>query len=476
MSLFIWTRSLNGCWAGFKKGVMTVKKEWKRSMGLLLHPTSLPGPCGAGKIGEAAYRWIDFLARSRQRIWQILPLCPADDFGCPYNSPASFAGNPLLIDTSRAAVPNSAEESVFRNFRAENDGVWLNDYALFMSLREEFGPDWTAWPRSFKMHDSRALEQWSREKKNVLEGHKFIQYRFFKQWGELKKYANDRGILIFGDIPMFTAHQSADVWANQELFLLDGEGRPIEVSGCPPDYFSQTGQVWGNPLYRWEEMAHRHYGWWIERMRAAFRQADIVRLDHFVGFVNYWAIPFGEKTAVRGQWKRGPGAAFFETAFRALGSPLLVAEDLGVVTPEVHELRDRFGMLGMRVLQFAFDDGWDNPHLPHNFGTNVVAYTGTHDNDTTVGWFHKLSQEKKNFCARYLGFWPSDPAWALMRRAAESSAALAIFPLQDVLRLGSEARMNTPGTLRGNWAWRFQEGMLSQEQFLAELAQSTGRG
>ena len=312
-----------------------------------------------------------------------------------------------------------------------------------------------------------------------------MQYQFFKQWGELKRHANEHGILIFGDIPIYVSYDSADVWAHQHLFPLDEDGHPTIVAGVPPDYFSPTGQVWGNPLYRWDVMAAQGYQWWIERVRIALHQVDMVRLDHFRGFEAYWEVPSSEETAVNGRWVKGPDAALFEALSGALGDPSagsgrgepIIAEDLGVITPEVEALRDRFGFPGMKILQFAFDDDAANPYLPHNYERNCVVYTGSHDNDTTRGWFESAPEPEQAFCVRYLGYTPDDIAWALMKLAASSVAALVIFPVQDVLSLGSEARMNMPGQAAGNWAWRLPANALSDDHIarLAELAETYGR-
>jgi len=318
---------------------------------------------------------------------------------------------------------------------------------------------------------------------------KFMQYQFFKQWGELKRYANEHGILIFGDIPIYVSYDSADVWAHQHLFPLDEDGHPTVVAGVPPDYFSPTGQLWGNPLYRWDVMAAQGYQWWIERVRIALHQVDMVRLDHFRGFEAYWEVPASEETAVNGRWVKGPGAALFEALFSALGDVPIIAEDLGVITPEVETLRDGFGFPGMKILQFAFDDDATNPYLPHNYERNCVVYTGSHDNDTTRGWFASASESAQAFCASYLGYAAASLthgaaslthgiAWALMRLAASSVAALAIFPVQDVLSLASEARMNMPSQAAGNWAWRLPANALIGDDHiarLAELAETYGR-
>jgi len=500
----------------------------ERSAGLLLHPTSLPGRFGIGEINATAYRWVDTLVSARQTVWQVLPLGPTGYGDSPYQTFSAFAGNPLLIDLARLAhegyVPHEAleEAPVFPDaqvdfgpviawkkplllgayqqyatqasaaesadldaFCAEHDGIWLHDYAFFMALKDHFGGEaWGTWPRELRRREPTALATWGERLTPAMMAHKFMQYQFFKQWGELKRYANEHGILIFGDIPIYVSYDSADVWAHQDLFPLDEDGHPTMVAGVPPDYFSPTGQLWGNPLYRWDVMADQGYPWWIERVRIALRQVDMVRLDHFRGFEAYWEVPASEETAVNGRWVKGPGAAFFEALSSALGGVPIIAEDLGVITPEVEALRDGFGFPGMKILQFAFSDDATNPYLPHNYEPNCVVYTGSHDNDTTRGWFASAPQPEQAFCVRYLGYTPDDVAsltrciaWALMRLAASSVAALAIFPVQDVLSLGSEARMNMPSQAAGNWAWRLPVNALNDDHIaqLVELAETYGR-
>jgi len=501
----------------------------ERSAGLLLHPTSLPGRFGIGEINETAYRWVDTLVSAHQTVWQVLPLGPTGYGDSPYQTFSAFAGNPLLIDLARlahegyvahealeqapvfpeervefgpviawkkpllleayqrfATNADPAEVTAFNSFCAEHDGIWLHDYAFFMALKDYFhGEAWGTWPRELRRREPAALVTWSERLAPAIMAHKFIQFQFFKQWGELKRYANEHGIMIFGDIPIYVSYDSADVWAHQHLFPLDEDGRPLVVAGVPPDYFSPTGQLWGNPLYRWDVMATQGYRWWIERVRTALYQVDMVRLDHFRGFEAYWEVPASEETAVNGCWVKGPGATLFEVLFSALGDPSagsgrgvpIIAEDLGVITPEVETLRDGFGFPGMKILQFAFDDDATNPHLPHNYERNCVVYTGSHDNDTTRGWFASAPKPEQAFCIRYLGYTPDDIAWALMRLAASSVAALAIFPVQDVLSLGSEARMNMPSQAAGNWAWRLRANAVSDDHIarLAELAETYGR-
>jgi 4-alpha-glucanotransferase len=501
----------------------------ERSAGLLLHPTSLPGRFGIGEINGMAYQWVDTLVSAQQTVWQVLPLGPTGYGDSPYQTFSAFAGNPLLIDLTRLAhegyvAPEALEEAPvfpeervdfgpviiwkkplllgayqqftahadpaeaadFDSFCAEHDGIWLQDYAFFMALKEHFhGEAWGTWPRELRRREPAALAMWGEQLVPAIMAHKFVQYQFFKQWGELKRYANEHGVLIFGDIPIYVSYDSADVWAHQLLFHLDEDGHPTVAAGVPPDYFSLTGQLWGNPLYHWDVMAAQDYQWWIERVRITLHQVDMVRFDHFRGFEAYWEVPAGEETAVHGRWVKGPGAALFEVLFNALGDPSagsgrgvpIIAEDLGVITPEVEALRDGFGFPGMRILQFAFEGDATNPYLPHNYERNCVVYTGSHDNDTTRGWFASAPEPEQAFCINYLSYTPDDMAWALMRLAASSVAALAIFPVQDVLSLGSEARMNMPSQAAGNWAWRLPANALSDDHIarLAELAETYGR-
>ena len=493
----------------------------KRSMGLLLHPTSLPGRFGIGEMNEAAYHWVDTLVAAGQTVWQVLPLGPTGYGDSPYQTFSAFAGNPLLIDLAGLAragyVPHEAleeaplfpegrvdfgpvitwkkplllgayqqfatqagpaEEAAFDAFCAEHDAIWLHDYAFFMALKDYFGGcAWDTWPRELRRREPATLATWSGRLSSAITAHKFLQYLFFKQWGELKRYANQQGIQILGDLPIYVAYDSADVWARQDLFHLDEEGRPTVVAGVPPDYFSPTGQLWGNPLYRWDAIATHGYQWWTERVRIMLHQVDMVRFDHFRGFEAYWEVPAAEETAVNGRWVEGPGAELFEALFDTLGEVPIIAEDLGVITPEVEALRERFGFPGMKILQFAFDGNATNPYLPHNYERNCVVYTGSHDNNTTRGWFASAPKCERAFCLSYLGYTPDDIAWALMRLAASSVAALAIFPVQDVLSLGSEARMNMPSQAAGNWAWRLRDNELTDDHVarLADLAETYGR-
>jgi 4-alpha-glucanotransferase len=474
-----------------------------RKSGVLLHPTSLPGPEGIGTLGPEARQFVDFLHLAGQSVWQLLPLGPTAYGNSPYSCYSAFAGNPLLIDMSalvrdgdlaasdvkgsfpaewvdfpqveahklpllaRAATvffatPLQSRREGFWRFCDANNW-WLDDFALFMALKSHFkGKSWSAWPIDIARREPAALQQYGELLGSAIGVHKYIQWQFYQQWHELRGYANDRGVEVFGDIPIFVAYDSADVWANPHLFHLDDRGKQTVVAGVPPDYFSKTGQLWGNPLYRWSEMAADGYGWWIARLRSSLDLYDLVRIDHFRGFEAYWEVPAGEKTAVNGRWVKGPGEHFFNAIEQSLGKLPIVAEDLGVITPEMEELRDNFAFPGMLVLQFAFGSGPHNPFLPHNHINNSVVYTGTHDNDTTLGWFGSLKEKERQKVLHYLQCSESDMPWALIRTALASVADLAVVPLQDFLELPSSDRMNVPGTSRGNWSWRFEGDVLTQ--------------
>jgi 4-alpha-glucanotransferase len=493
--------------------------RFPRSSGILLHPTSLPGPWGIGDFGPTAYSFVDFLYAAGQSLWQILPLGPTGYGDSPYQCFSAFAGNPLLIsldaliqkgllgydevasaaaerhlslDTvhygevmefklpllwrayermQEGAVPDVGE--AFHTFKQQH-AAWLDDYALFMALKDAHGGQaWNSWEPALRHREPDALAQARQAHARAIDWQQFLQFLFFRQWARLKAYANEHGIKIIGDAPIFVAFDSADVWANQQLFFLDAHGNPSVVAGVPPDYFSATGQRWGNPLYRWREMARDGYGWWVARLRAIFDQVDILRLDHFRGFAAYWEVPAEEETAIKGRWVKGPGADLFARLEAALGNLPIIAEDLGLITPDVHALRDQFDFPGMKVLQFAFDTP-ENPYLPHNHVPNCVVYTGTHDNNTSVGWFQGLSEDERERVRAYLGRDGTDIAWDLMRLALMSVADLVVTPFQDVLRLGPEARMNTPGLLGQNWAWRFRpealnDGLASGLRFLTAV-------
>jgi 4-alpha-glucanotransferase len=489
------------------------------SSGILLHPTSLPGPYGIGDLGPAAYDWLDALARAKQSWWQVLPLGPTGYGDSPYQCFSAFAGNPNLIspdllvqeglvewhDVERADFPidmvdygkvigwkdrllNRAWENFqrgrvgalqqpFESFRAAH-AHWLDDFALFMAIKEAHGNgSWLEWPRELVLRQREALGRARRELAQAIGSHEFRQFLFARQWRGLVDYAHSHNIRIIGDLPIFVSGDSADVWAHRELFRLGEDGRPTVVAGVPPDYFSATGQLWGNPLYDWQALAPTGYAWWLARLRATLEQVDVIRLDHFRGFEAYWEIPADQPTAETGQWVKGPGADFLSTVRDELGGLPLIAEDLGIITPEVEALRDDFALPGMRILQFAFGGAVENRFLPHNYERNTVVYTGTHDNDTTRGWYAALSEAEAHFLRRYLARDASDVAWDLIRLAWMSVADRAIVPLQDVLDLGTEARMNLPGRPAGNWRWRFRREMLTQHVLdrLRDMTELYGR-
>jgi 4-alpha-glucanotransferase len=490
-----------------------------RSAGILLHPTSLPGPYGIGDLGPAAYGWIDALAHAKQRWWQILPLGPTGYGDSPYQAFSAFAGNPFLVspqylredglidarDLDGVRFPdrfvdfgpviefkNRLLARAWQNFGTgrgqalrplldaftRDHGGWLDDYALFMAIKEEHGGgSWQEWPAEARRRDPAYLKQARARLADTIGLHQFRQFLFFRQWQAVRDYAHRQGIRIIGDIPIFVSPDSADVWANAELFLLDAERRPTVVAGVPPDYFSDKGQLWGNPLYNWDAMRKTRFGWWVARMRALMGQVDFVRLDHFRGFEAYWEIRAGKPNAIEGRWVKAPGRELLTTLRDELGQLPIIAEDLGVITPEVDALRREFELPGMRILQFAFGDNAENRFLPHNYEYNTVVYTGTHDNDTTWGWYRATSEQERDHVRRYLARDGSDVAWVLMRLAWSSVAADAIAPLQDVLNLGSEGRMNFPGKPEGNWAWRFQANQLNPWILdrLAEMTQLYGR-
>ncbi len=474
---------------------------FSRVAGILLHPTSLPGPGGIGTLGEHARRFVDTLERSGIGLWQVLPLGPTGYGDSPYSALSAFAGNPFLIAleplvergwlqaTDLSRLPRSPSEAVdfgelvpakmavlrrafdhfdghheanYHHFLGENAG-WLDDFCLYMAIKDVHGGEpWSRWPADLRSRDVAALSAQRLDLATELDFHRFVQFTFFEQWSALKQYANRRNIQIVGDIPIFVAHDSADVWGNQALFHLDDQGLPTAVAGVPPDYFSPTGQLWGNPHYRWDVMAADGYQWWIDRFRMCLRLVDMVRLDHFRGFAAAWAVPYGNPTAERGEWTPSPGHELFAALESALQSPAIIAEDLGVITPDVEQLRATFGFPGMKILQFAFGAGPSGPGLPHNYDRNTVVYTGTHDNDTTAGWFTTIDPDEQEFVLRYVDGTAQDVVWDLIRLAFASVADLAIVPLQDVLRAGSASRMNSPGQAEGNWSWRFAEGAISE--------------
>jgi 4-alpha-glucanotransferase len=505
--------------------------SFPRSSGILLHPTSLPGPFGIGDLGDEAYRFVDFLVASGQSLWQVLPLGPTGYGDSPYASYSAFAGNTLLINPQRLVAAGLLDQNdlshtpAFSEARVDFEAVrpfkeqllrkasdrfkqstdralrqgfddfcqssaaWLEDYALFRALKDAHGGKaWNEWDVPLVQRDALALARAREALRDEVEAQKFYQFLFFKQWFDLKTYCNERGIKLIGDVPIFVAEDSADVWTNPDQFKLDQDGKPEVVAGVPPDYFSETGQLWGNPLYNWDQMRARGFQWWIERLHATLQTVDILRLDHFRGFVACWEIPGGDKTAEQGHWVEAPGRELFNEIKEALGELPIIAEDLGVITPAVEQLRDEFGFPGMRVLQFAFGGDTKNRDLPHNYQPNVVVYTGTHDNDTTVGWFKssagdgstraaKQIEREREFCLEYLNTDGRAIHWDFIRAALASVADTAIVPLQDVLGLGAEARMNLPASESGNWAWRFKADALSEEiaTRLRELVDLYGR-
>ena len=494
-----------------------------RSSGLLLHVTSLPSPYGVGDLGDGAARFVDALERAGQRVWQVLPLVPPGEGDSPYASPSTFALSPLLVSPERmladgllsaadldgapafpddhadfAAVRPFKEQllaSAFERFQggaggaalrgafeayAEREAEWLDDYALFSALKDAHGgAAWAEWPAPLAGRDPDALAEARRAHAEAVERERFDQFVAWRQWTALRERCRAAGVEVLGDLPIYVALDSADVWADRDLFDLDEAGRPREVSGVPPDYFSETGQLWGNPLYRWGRMAADGYDWWRRRLRRTLALVDRVRLDHFRAFEAYWAVPAGDETAVNGRWREGPGDALLDALEASFGRPLpIVAEDLGLITDPVRELIRGHDLPGMVVLQFAFGGDAKNTYLPHNHRPRQVAYTGTHDNDTTAGWWADASADVRAHVARYLGPSEEPVPRRLVRAAWASVADLAVAPVQDLLGLGSEARMNTPGEGTGNWGWRMTGAQLAAlpTAWLRELTETTGRG
>ena len=481
---------------------------FERSSGILLHPTSLPGKYGIGSLGKEAYKFVDFLKKANQKLWQIFPLGPTGYGDSPYQCFSSFAGNPYLIDfdllveqkllseedlkdvnfgkneeyidygaiynqkypllrkayENFKANENKELKEKLETFKAENSS-WLDDYSLYISLKNHFnGLPWNEWEDDIRTRKESAINKYKAELANEIEYHNFIQFQFFTQWNNVKKYANDNGIKIIGDIPIFVAVDSSDAWANPEIFLFDPELKPVKVAGVPPDYFSATGQLWGNPLYDWDKLKELNYKWWVDRVRANLSTCDIIRIDHFRGFEAYWAVPFGDDTAINGQWVKGPGIDLFNKIKEELGDLPIIAEDLGLMTQEVIDLREATGFPGMKILGFAFDSKEENDYLPHTYTKNCVVYTGTHDNDTLIGWFTKANEEDRQFARDYLNSRSDNEIhWDAIRGAWSSVACMAIAPIQDFLGLGSEARINTPGVAAGNWQWRLKDGVLTDE-------------
>jgi 4-alpha-glucanotransferase len=494
--------------------------KWPRASGILAHPTSFPGRFAIGDLGPGAITFLDFLAEGKQHIWQVLPLGPTGYGDSPYALLSAFAGNPLLIspealldehllteadledapafDQARVdfgvAIPwktallhashqhfqrmhTSAVHADYEAFCAQQRS-WLDDYALFAALKAHFGGvTWTDWPRPYALREPAAMDDARATLADEIAFHRYAQFLFFRQWAAVRAAARERHIRIMGDLAIFVAHDSADVWAHRDLFFLDENGRPTVVAGVPPDYFSKTGQRWGNPIYRWDVLAQDGYGWWTDRVRQALQLEDILRLDHFRGFQAYWEIPGDAETAVAGRWVSGPGEKLFAAIREALGDVPFVAEDLGVITPDVVALRKRLKFPGMRVLQFAFSADTSNQFLPHNYTRNAVVYTGTHDNDTTRGWYESLTRAQRHSALVYLHTDGHHIVWDMIRAAEASVASICIVPLQDPLELGSSARMNYPSKPANNWAWRCPPELLTPTvaEHLTELATIYGR-
>lgn len=493
-----------------------------RYSGVLAHPTSFPSPYGIGDLGRGAYDFIDFLHKAGQHLWQILPLGPTTVGDSPYQGFSVFAGQPLLIspellekkklltDEDLRDVPafdpdhveyekvllykkglfqkayqhflHTADKNLIEEFEAfcDSNEFWLGDYCLFMAGKDYHGGlPWYEWKDSLLDPDERKKAEWSERLKDQVSYYRFVQFLFFSQWYDLKDYANKKGIAIIGDIPIFPCWDSADVWSRKKMFCLDPKGYPLEVAGVPPDYFSATGQLWGNPLYDWDAHSEDNYLWWIQRIRNQLDQVDYVRIDHFRGFEAYWAVPFGETTALNGQWKKGPGEDLFLAVKKALDGELpIFAEDLGIITPEVERLRDMFGFPGMKVLQFGFESDSESSFLPHQIETrNCLCYTGTHDNDTSRGWYDHTSEKNRDKVRRYMNTDASSISFDFIRTCLGTIAKYAVFPVQDLLKLGSEARMNVPGTPTGNWAFRFREGLLDDglARYLRQMTELYGR-
>ncbi len=476
-----------------------------RSAGVLLSITSLPSPYGIGTIGKEARKFADFLKKSGQKIWQILPVGPTSYGDSPYQSFSTYAGNPYLIDLDtlcseglitkkelksfdwgdnpeevdyekvyncrykalRIAYENYKalpDQKAFRSFKRRNS-KWLKNYALFMALKNNFDMvSWLEWPEDIKMREEKAVRRYERKFKDEIDFWKFLQFKFYEQWESFRAYVNGLGIKILGDMPIYVAMDSADTWANPEIFQLYDDGDPIAVAGCPPDYFSETGQLWGNPLYDWDYLEQTDYEWWFERIKAASKLYDITRIDHFRAFASYYSIPYPAENAINGEWIEGPRIKFFQMMEEELGDIEIVAEDLGTLTPDVTELMEQTGYPGMKVLEFAFDSGEENDYLPHNYTENCVVYTGTHDNDTVMGWLETAKPEDIKYAREYCKMPDDEPFnWGLIRTAYFSKANMAIVPIQDILGLGKEARMNTPSTFGKNWTWRISGKALTKE-------------
>ena len=480
--------------------------KFNRSSGIILHPSSLPSPDGIGDLGPEAFRWVNFISDAGCSHWQVLPLGPTGYGDSPYQCFSAFAGNPYLVSPAllrdeglltradladrpdfpldkvlfgdviqwkltlldRAfarfqANPSQALQSEFNQF-LDSEAHWLNDFALFMALKEaNGGGSWKDWPDALRQRESAALQAFEAENAASVDKQKFRQFLFFRQWQALHQYARQKGITVIGDVPIFVSYDSADAWSHPELFFFDKKGLPTVVAGVPPDYFSATGQLWGNPLYNWPVHLESGYAWWLQRMQAALKLYDFIRLDHFRGFAGYWEVQYGKPTAEFGRWVKGPGAQFFTALKNSLGNLPIIAEDLGEITPDVIELREQFNLPGMKILQFSFGGDADDAFLPHNYPVNCIAYTGTHDNDTSVGWYAAATSKERDFCRRYLARSGDDLAWDFIRAVWSSVASVSLAPIQDLLSLPSEARMNYPGRADGNWYWRLPSEALTLE-------------
>lgn len=490
----------------------------ERSSGILLHLSSLPGQEGIGSMGKEAYEFVDFLAKTKQKIWQILPVGPVGYGNSPYQCYSAFAGNPLFIDiqllvNDRLISKDAVTDQHFKSRMVEFDRVeewkltlfkeafegfqkhfnryqeeyndfmrhhswWLNDYALFRALKtKNDNKVWNTWEKALIDREPQAMEDAYQELHSDIDFHRFLQFLFFRQWFKLKTYANSKGVKIMGDIPLYVSLDSADVWANQDIFQLDDQAQPTLVGGVPPDYFSETGQLWGNPVFNWKRIAERNFDWWVARIHFNLHLFDHVRVDHFRGLESFWAVDAKEETAIEGEWLPAMGHELFLKLKQQFGELNIIAEDLGVITPEVEKLRDDFGLPGMKILQFAFGSDAKNENLPHNYGANFVAYTGTHDNDTTLGWFNSIEKPERKMLRKYLTGSGKELVRQMVAYIWASSAMMAVIPMQDVLGLDTDARMNTPGTASGNWAWRFTWAQVrpNHQRFLKEITKKYNR-
>ena len=477
-----------------------------RASGILLHPTSLPGPDGIGDLGPEAYRWVDFLAATGTQFWQILPLGPTGYGDSPYQCFSAFAGNPYLVSPSilleqglidsgflrerpefdldkvdygpvidwKVAILEAAYVGFLKNkadklagefaqFK-DQEAYWLDDFALFMALKASLGGrSWVEWPADIRKRDPKVLDTKREALSAEIEKNKFFQFLFDSQWSRLKKYCEAKGIRVIGDMPFVIALDSADVWAHPDLFLLDDELQPTMVAGVPPDYFSATGQLWGNPLYRWEVHLEEEFGWWNRRLNKIMQMVDLVRLDHFRGFAAAWHVPYGEKTAINGEWIASPGDAILESFSKTYPVLPIIAEDLGVITPDVKALRDNYQLAGMKILQFGFTGDPEDDFLPHHYPEHCFAYTGSHDNNTALGWYQAATAAEKRFCERYLHAEETEISWAMIRAIWQSAAENVVAPMQDLLALDESARMNLPGSESGNWGWRMRPDALTKD-------------